>query len=291
MSEIAPCVVTEKETGEITLYGDEAAALEGRVPAHLEFHRLWWADKILDRERFRLLLQLLLDNETKGSSDRWRRPWQTQILVPESMLPLHRRWLEKTAREAGWWLPSFRPANQNLVRSSSHATAANWRVQSFLDVGFSQTRLVVYVGREVLLAVATKDFSLSVFCRELAESLQAKHSLEVAPSSFYDQNWTRTRLAFNQKKQKPQEWSLEASEWKQQQQFFWQELSEWIREQITVLAVTHRTEIEQREITVVGGGASLWDGMKTDSQSFLFRRAGDAPYAQLRASLSSENAR
>lgn len=287
VAEIPPCVVTDKETGETKLYGAEAAALEGRVPAHLEFHRLWWADKIQDREKLRLLLQMILESETNGAADRWRRPWQTQILFPESMVPLHRRWLERTAREAGWWLPSARPAHEGLLRNSTSTRAssgANWRVQSYLDIGFSQTRLVVYVGKEVLQAVSTEAFSLSQFSRELVEFLAEKHHLEMTASSFYDQNWTRTRLAFHRKKQKPQEWSLEAKELQQQQEIFWQKLSDWVEEQTAQLSVTHRTEIEQREIILVGGGASLWNGMEARAVPYLFRRTSDAPYAQLRAS-------
>lgn len=289
LTEVPPCVVIEKETGEIKLYGAEAAALEDRVPEHLAFRRLFWADKILDRERLGTVFQLLLENEVQGISDRWSRPWQTQVLFPESMLPLHRRWLERTAREAGWWIPSARPAHLGLLRQPEPATsgAGGWRVQSFLDIGFSQTRLVVYVGNEVLQAVSTESFSVSQFCRVLVEFLQEKHHIEIAPSSFYDQNWTRTRLVFHRKKQQPQEWSLELAEWKAQQRIFWQELSEWVQQQTTLLSVAHRTEIEKREVVLVGGGAALWDDSVSADSRFSFRRASDAPYAQLRASFGT----
>jgi actin-like ATPase involved in cell morphogenesis len=289
LAEIPPCIVTDKETGEIRLYGAEAAALEGRVPEHLQFQRLWWADKILDRERLRLLLQILLDEEALTLAERWRRPWQMQVLLPESILPLHRRWLEKTAREAGWWFLSSVPAHQGLLQSSSSpktASRAHWRVQSFLDIGFSQTRFVAYVGDEVLLAVSSEQFSIAQFCQSMVSFLNEKHTVEIPASSFYDQNWTRTRLAFDLRKQKPQEWSVESKEFAQQQQQFWQQLSAWVEQQTSVLSTTHRTEIEQREVLLVGGGAALWNGMDAQKVPYLFRRASDAPYAQLRASVN-----
>lgn len=293
LAEIPPCIVTEKETGEIRLYGAEAAALEGRVPEHLQFERLWWADKILDREKLRLLLQVILDEEVQGFPERWRRPWETQLLLPESMVPLHRRWLEKTAREAGWWFVSSIPAHEGLLHAATSLKTAprtNWRVQSFLDIGFSQTRFVVYVGDEVLQAVATEEFSLSRFCQDLVKFLHDKHNLEIPANSFYDQNWTRTRLAFDLRKQKPQEWSLESKELQQQQQEFWRRISAWIEQQARLLSTTHRTEIEQREMVLVGGGAALWNGMEPESLPYLFRRTSDAPYAQLRASLAEAKA-
>ena len=89
VAEVPSCAVVDKETGELKLYGEEAAELEGKIPSHLEFVRVWSGDKIMDRDLLRSLLRYLLSINTLSWHERYLRMIQTTLVVPETVPPLH----------------------------------------------------------------------------------------------------------------------------------------------------------------------------------------------------------
>lgn len=279
IAEIPPCVVVDRETGELKLYGEEAAALEGKTPPHLEFTRVWSGDKIIDRNLLRSLLQTLLVTETTSWWERWQRSVQTTCILPETVSPLHLRWLRKTLREAGWWLTPTLPMAQSFLQRRKRPASL---VQSVLDMGFTSTRFMVIVGDEAVLAVTEPQYSLQAFSQALADYLLAKHDVEVSPAVFYDQLWQQTRYVFHRGSQKPQQYAPTTQDLKVVTQQFQKSLGQWLERQLHQLTETQQAELQRQGAWVLGGAAEVLD-IEADVWPLPLRRSHDARYAVLRA--------
>lgn len=252
--ELPPAVVIDKETQMVKLYGQEAAQIEGKLPAHLFFQRAWWQDELIDRELTRSLLGYMLHQVTSNFWERQQVAWQTQLILPETVSSLHQRWLLRTAREAGWWLTNTQPAAQLFLTKRSQGSLT--RTQAVLDVGFSATRLIVYVGSELVLASSNPQLSLRAVAQQMSNQLHQKQ-LEVASSVFYDQHWQQTRYVFDTKKQEAKSYAPTTDDWQAVQQEYFQQLNRWLHSQLQQLSQDQQAELHELGIWVVGGAASL----------------------------------
>jgi len=279
VAEIPPCVVVEKETGELKLYGDEAAALEGKTPDHLEFVRVWSGDKVIDRTLLRSLLQYLLHVELSSWSELWRRRLQTTLVIPETVSPLHVRWLRRTAREAGWFLTPTVPMMRSFLQQQNRPASA---VQSVLDLGFTGARLVVAVGEEVLLAESESSLSLQAYTQRLSEYLLRKYALEVAPSVFNDQLWQQTRYMFDQQKKMPQQYAPTQKDLQIVNKEWQGELVRFVQQQLQQLSDAQQAELQKQGVWLLGGAADLLSEELVEWPLAL-KRTSDAKYAVLRS--------
>lgn len=285
VAEVPSCAVVDKETGELKLYGEEAAALEGKIPTHLEFVRVWSGDKIMDRELLRNLLQYLLTINTTSWFERWQRMVQTTLVVPETVAPLHLKWLRKTAREAGWMLTPTVPMATAYIQRQNKPSSL---IQSVLDIGFTGARFVVTVGDEVVLAAAAPQLSLQSYCELMSEYFLNQHALEISPSVFYDQLWQQTRYMFNLRQQSPQQYAPTAKDLKAVNQPYQEAVGQFIKSQLQRLSDSQQAELQRQGIYLIGGGAGLLAEDLADSSALKawplpIKRTSDARYAVLRA--------
>jgi len=279
VAEVPSCAVVDKETGELKLYGEEAAELEGKIPSHLEFVRVWSGDKIMDRDLLRSLLRYLMSINTLSWHERYQRMIQTTLVVPETVPPLHLKWLRKTAREAGWLLTPTVPMAKAYIQRQNKPSSL---IQSVLDIGFTTARLVVVVGDEVVLASAAEQLSMQSYCDLLAEYLLSEHALEVSPSVFYDQMWQQSRWMFNQSEQSPQQYAPTAKDLKAVNKPYQIAVGQFVKSQLQRLTDSQQAELQRQGMYLIGGGAGL---LAEDliSWPLPLKRTSDARYAVLRA--------
>lgn len=284
LQEISPVVAINKANQQIELYGEEAAQLEGKLPDTLELRRAWWADEIIDRDLLRSLLSYLLSKSSANFRQRWARSLHTEFLLEETVSDLHRRWLRKTAREAGWLAVGTQPAYQIMLqRLTSNAV----RTQAVLDVGFSTARLAVYLGDQLLLATADEAYGLRSLANQFADFLQQKHHLEVPASAFYSRRWEQARYVYDLQAQKTVNFSPSQQDWEQVNQEYILALSQWIGQHLLSLSASQQSELQESGIIAIGGGVVEIQMHLNQNKDFPWpvplKVGSDATYSVLRS--------
>lgn len=266
LAEVPTCAVVDKTTGELKLIGQEAAALEGKVPPHFAFIRPFFADKIVDRYLLLELANHLLLQAAEGS---WRQRFsllsQSTLIIPETVSQLHRRWLLRSMRDAGWWLITdtplaggFSQSRQPASSTQSFSVNTNQSLLGILDIGFSAARLIVVLPNQtVVLANHQPGLSLQALVVRLTEQLLAKQNIELSPSVFYSQLWFQTRFAYNHQTDSSQEFTLSPKFFGQVLQEYRQDLNRFVQKSINTLSPNQRNELFKNGLQIVGGGADL----------------------------------
>jgi hypothetical protein len=271
-------VVVDRQTGELKLYGQDAADIEGKVPPHLEFWRVWSADTLIDRELLRSLLAYVLGFQTRSETERWQRAMGTTIILPETISPLHRKWLLHTAREAGWWYTRVSSLTQPFLTTNPGNSAA---IQGVLDLGFSSARLVLYMGKEVLLVASEPQLSLQNVASEFAQFLQDKKR-EIIPQVFYDQHWLKTRFMFDLSKNEPVEYTPSSHDWQLVLSEYQKNVQHFLEQALAQLSDSQQADMSRSTIWLIGGAAPLLSDLPLDTWPVRLKLSNDAVYASLR---------
>ncbi len=277
--EIPPCVVVDRQSGELKLYGQDAADLEGKVPPHLEFWRVWSADTLIDRQLLRSILSYVLGFEVSSEKERWQRAVSTTIIIPETISSLHEKWLLLTAREAGWWYLRTGRMGLPFVSNKPGNSSA---IQGVFDLGFSSARLVLYMGKEVLLSVSEPQLSLQNVAAEFSQSLKQHRQREISPQSFYDKHWLKTRFVYNLAKSGPEEYTPLGSDWQTIQTEFHRNVQHFLQYSLARLSDAQQAEMSRSTIWLIGGAADLLQGVSDNFWPVRFKPSSDAEYAALR---------
>jgi len=279
LAEIPPCVVVDRQTGELKLYGQDAADIEGRVPPHLEFWRVWSADTLIDRQLLRSLLAYALGFQTQSETERWERAIGTTIILPETISPLHRKWLLHTAREAGWWYTKVSTMTQPFLVANPTNSAA---IQGIFDLGFSSARLVLYMGKEVLLVASDSQLSLQNVASEFSQFLRNTQKREIIPQVFYDQHWLKTRFMFDLTKNEPTQYTPTSRDWQTVLNEYQDNVRHFLQQAIAQLSDAQQADMSRSTIWLIGGAATLLSDVPLETWPIRLKPSSDAAYASLR---------
>lgn len=279
LAEIPPCVVVDRQSGELKLYGQDAADIEGKVPPHLEFWRVWSADTLIDRQLLRSLLAYVLGLQTRSETERWERAIGTTIVIPETTSRLHRKWLLHTAQEAGWWYTKVSTMTEPFLNTNPGNSST---IQGVFDLGFSRARLILYLGKEVILVASEPRLSLQNVAYEFSQYLKNSKKRETIPQVFYDQHWLKTRFMFDLTKNEPTEYTPTSQDWQPILQEYHRNVRHFLEQSIAQLSDAQQAELNRSSIWLIGGAAPLLNDVSFENWPIRLKTSNDAGYACLR---------
>lgn len=258
VTELPSCVIRERETGRIVSFGEEAVAMSGRVPDHLEFVRPFSQDAIYDRSVLRSLLEhmVLTNQQTLSPIEKVGDFWRYTVAVPPTITSLHRDWLKRTLREAGLW--RWNPYDPLAV--IAHSVAQKSRsasVVGVLDVGFSAARAAVYVGNELVAVLQDPNLSLAQFCQQLCTEEYVRYHRQFSPAVLYDQQWFVQHVGFDEEKQRAVTAPIHKESFHATQTVFQQNMQEFLEKIMRGLSSDIQASMQYHGWTVVGGGATI----------------------------------
>lgn len=258
VSELPSCVIRERDSGKILSFGEEAVAMSGRVPDHLEFVRPFAKDTIYDRAILRSLVEhmVLSNSQSLSVLEKVFDFLRYSVALPPTVSDLHQQWLRRTLREAGLWrwqtYDPFLSVAQSVSQKSRSAS-----VVGVLDLGFSAARVAIYVGDEQVISQRTEDISLSQFCQQVCAEEYVRYQRQFSPAVLYDQQWFVQHVGFDEDKQKAVTAPIHKDSFSAVQTVFQQKLQEFLEKTMSLLASDIQASMQYHGWIVIGGGATI----------------------------------
>lgn len=276
-------VAVHKETRQPVAWFEEAAALEGKTPSHIECIRPWWADTVVDRSALRSLMEQFRQVvwQTLPQQDRWQEGWRMQWRVAPTVSDLHLQWLERTIAEAGWWWPRVRRANYHTLTDSSKQVVL-W------DWGMSAVRWSVWVQGRLVASVAHPELSLAEIAGGLVETERYITSRQFSQAALRDAQWSVRHPAFDLKTREPIFEPLSKTTLKTvQEQWLAAYTQAWKAFQASLPAES-ASQLAVSESYVVGAGAQLapWIAAASQVTHLEWQSTQDSLYVEVRSNTS-----
>ncbi len=282
--ELPSCVVREKDTGRVIAFGEDAVGMSGRLPQNVEFIRPFSEDAIYDRDILRALLEYV-SMTVQQRLPVWQRPvdfLRYEVAIQPTVHPLHREWLQKTFREAGFWRwRAYDPFLTVAQRVGRRARAA--QAVGVLDIGFSSARAAVYLGEESIFSSRKSDLSLQQFCEWVVEEERRRYGIHFSGSVLFDQQWFVQQSGFDEKQNRAVSEPIHKTSFAAAEKRYEQALAAFLDTSLENASPEIRASMQHHGWTVIGGGASLPPVLNVaDTFSIPIKMYSNSRYADIR---------